>query len=109
MKKYNLSNIMKRAWELVKKAGLCISEGLKLAWKEAKEKKALWDYRGLQERLNQLAGAKPISAYRGLKALDETITSLMECVSVEQEANVLLTFRRKTRIQLRELLKLERF
>ena len=36
MKKYNLSNIMKRAWELVKKAGLCISEGLKLAWKEAK-------------------------------------------------------------------------
>ena len=37
MKKYNLSKIMKRAWELVKKAGLCISEGLKLAWKEAKE------------------------------------------------------------------------
>ena len=36
MKKYNLSNIMKRAWELVKKAGLCISEGLKRAWKEAK-------------------------------------------------------------------------
>lgn len=36
MKKYNLSKIMKRAWELVKKAGLCISEGLKLAWKEAK-------------------------------------------------------------------------
>lgn len=36
MKKYNLSSIMKRAWELVKKAGLCISEGLKLAWKEAK-------------------------------------------------------------------------
>lgn len=39
MKKYNLSNIMKRAWELVKKAGLCISEGLKLAWKEAKHMK----------------------------------------------------------------------
>lgn len=30
---------MKRAWELVKKAGLCISEGLKLAWKEAKNMK----------------------------------------------------------------------
>lgn len=30
---------MKRAWELVKTAGLCISEGLKLAWKEAKEAK----------------------------------------------------------------------
>lgn len=39
MKKYNLSKIMKRAWELVKTAGLCISEGLKLAWKEAKEAK----------------------------------------------------------------------
>lgn len=37
MKKYNLSKIMKRAWELVKKAGLSISEGLKKAWKEAKK------------------------------------------------------------------------
>lgn len=39
MKKYNLSKIMKRAWELVKQAGLTISEGLKKAWKEAKEVK----------------------------------------------------------------------
>lgn len=37
MKKYNLSNIMKRAWDLVKKAGMTISAGLKKAWKEAKE------------------------------------------------------------------------
>lgn len=37
MKKYNLSAIMKRAWELVKKAGMTISSGLKKAWKEAKE------------------------------------------------------------------------
>lgn len=37
MKKYNLSNIMKRAWELVKKAGMTISAGLKKAWKEVKE------------------------------------------------------------------------
>lgn len=36
MKKYNLSNIMKRAWEMVKRAGMTISEGLKKAWKEAK-------------------------------------------------------------------------
>lgn len=36
MKKYNLSSIMKRAWELVKKAGMTISSGLKKAWKEAK-------------------------------------------------------------------------
>lgn len=36
MKKYNLSEIMKRAWELVKKAGMTISSGLKKAWEEAK-------------------------------------------------------------------------
>lgn len=37
MKKYNLSSIMKRAWELVKKAGTAMSEALKQAWREAKE------------------------------------------------------------------------
>lgn len=37
MKKYNLSNIMKRAWSLVKKAGMTISSGLKKAWEEAKK------------------------------------------------------------------------
>lgn len=36
MKKYNLSAIMKRAWELVKKAGLSISQALKKSWMEAK-------------------------------------------------------------------------
>lgn len=37
MKKYNLSNIMKRAWELVKKSGMTISSGLRKAWEEAKK------------------------------------------------------------------------
>lgn len=37
MKRYDLSNIMKRAWGLVKKAGMTISSGLKKAWEEAKE------------------------------------------------------------------------
>lgn len=32
----NRSQIMKRAWELVKKAGNTLSEGLKQAWAEAK-------------------------------------------------------------------------
>lgn len=36
MKKYNLSKIMKRAWELVKKSTMTISSGLKKAWEEAK-------------------------------------------------------------------------
>lgn len=39
MKKYNLSKIMKRAWELVKKFGFAISEALRKAWKEAKDMK----------------------------------------------------------------------
>lgn len=37
MKKYNLSNIMKRAWELVKNAAMAMSAALRQAWKEAKE------------------------------------------------------------------------
>ena len=37
MKKYNLSNIMKKAWALVKEMAFGISEALKKAWKEAKE------------------------------------------------------------------------
>lgn len=41
MRKYNLSKIMSRAWELVKKAGETISSGLKKAWKEAKGMKEL--------------------------------------------------------------------
>lgn len=36
MRKYNLSSIMKRAWDLVKKSGMTISSGLKKAWEEAK-------------------------------------------------------------------------
>lgn len=35
--KYNMSKIMRRAWELVKKTSLTISEGLKKAWNEAKK------------------------------------------------------------------------
>lgn len=37
MKKYDLSKIMKRAWELVKKAAHTMSNALKKAWEEAKE------------------------------------------------------------------------
>lgn len=38
MKKYNLSRIMKRAWELVKRFKETISSALKKAWREAKMK-----------------------------------------------------------------------
>ena len=36
MKKYNLSQIMKRAWELIKKTAMTRSEALRQAWTEAK-------------------------------------------------------------------------
>lgn len=36
MKKFNLKNIMTRAWSLVKTIGVTISAALKTAWKEAK-------------------------------------------------------------------------
>lgn len=39
MKNYNLSKIMKRAWELVKMEGMDISSALKKSWKEARETK----------------------------------------------------------------------
>ena len=36
MKKYNLSRIMKRAWEIVRKAKIKFSEALKFSWLIAK-------------------------------------------------------------------------
>lgn len=40
MKKYNLSAIMKRAWALVKKSNMTMSEALTKAWSEAKNVRA---------------------------------------------------------------------
>lgn len=58
MKKYNLSTIMKRAWELVKRAGMTISSGLKKAWEEAKH---MGEY-NLKGTEKQIAWAKDIIA-----------------------------------------------
>ena len=52
MKKYNLSKIMKRAWELVKKSAMTISSGLKKAWEEAK--------RTMKGTENQITWAKEL-------------------------------------------------
>lgn len=51
MKKYNLSNIMKRAWELVKKVGMTISSGLKKAWKEAKKMSEIAKLKGTPRQI----------------------------------------------------------
>lgn len=52
MKKYDLSKIMKRAWEYVKKFKMTISSGLKRAWMEAKN--------GLKGSPKQIAWANDI-------------------------------------------------
>lgn len=41
MKKYNLSNIMKRAWSLVKKESYTMSAALKKSWSEAKNPRSI--------------------------------------------------------------------
>lgn len=41
MKKYNLSYIMKRAWELVNKEAMTLSQALRKAWAEAKNKRGV--------------------------------------------------------------------
>lgn len=41
MKRYNLSAIMKKAWELVKKTKMSISVCLKKAWTEAKSERII--------------------------------------------------------------------
>lgn len=47
--KYNLSKIMKRAWELVKKSGMTIYSGLKKAWEEVKNATSKKTFKGYLE------------------------------------------------------------
>lgn len=51
MKKYNLSNIMRRAWRLVKFVGATLSVALKAAWKEAKQE---FEEKRLRERKDDI-------------------------------------------------------
>lgn len=46
MKKYNLSKIMKRAWEIVRKLKNTFAEALKMAWKIAKFERHYLDTEG---------------------------------------------------------------
>lgn len=72
MKKYNLSEIMKRAWELVKKSALTIGSALRQAWKEAKEnmvEKSLIEI--LKSNLEKMAYENP-SIHAGM---DRTVSA----------------------------------
>lgn len=44
MKKYNLSKIMKRAWDIKKKLNNSFSEALRMSWKIEKQEKAIKEY-----------------------------------------------------------------
>ena len=60
MKKYNLSKIMKRAWELVKKTGMTISSGLKKSWEEAKRTMEKIKFEGTAKVAKILNGEQPM-------------------------------------------------
>lgn len=76
MKKYNLSKIMKRAWELVKKAGMTISSGLKKAWEEAKmtikgtEKQIAWRNDIIEKMHKEFDALRKIAPVEGHKYLE---------------------------------------
>lgn len=92
MKKYNLSNIMKRAWELVRKAGLCISEGLKKAWKEAKHMGEI-----TKGSVKQIAWAKDIKEGM-IKALNISLKN-----EKESGSNYFVSIREKNLIDIEKI------
>ncbi len=51
MRKYDLSKIMKKAWELVKKEGMDISSALKKSWREEKMKEEMAALKGSEKQV----------------------------------------------------------
>lgn len=100
MRKYNLSNIMKRAWELVKKAGETISSGLKKAWKEAKEMKELkgspkqiaWAQDIINEAYQNIDSA--IALYKKIIASCDPETRPEEKIEIEVRVEVFTEMRK---------------
>lgn len=70
MKKYNLSAIMKRAWELVKKAAMTISAALHQAWEEAKA-----NMRDLVETLKENLEAMAYNDYHINAGVDRQVSA----------------------------------
>lgn len=53
MKKYNLSEIMKKAWDLVKTAGITMSAALKVSWAAAKKSSSKKVFSGYARMLDE--------------------------------------------------------
>lgn len=69
----------------------------------------MFRFPGVKSRLDALTKTKSRSKYSGLKDLDKLITDLIHDVKydpyfTEAEVNLLLTYRRKTRMEIRKFL-----
>lgn len=63
----------------------------------------MYKYDGIKERIEQLKTAKDNVKYSGLKSLDNIITLEMNEAETKEQINILLTYRRMTRLSLRKL------
>lgn len=63
----------------------------------------MYEYNGIKERLEQLKNATDSVKYKGLKNLDKLISIEINEAETQDQINILLTYRRKTRPALRKL------
>lgn len=63
----------------------------------------MYEYNGIKERLEQLKNATDSVKYKGLKNLDKLISIEINEAETQDQINILLTYRRKTRLALRKL------
>ena len=63
----------------------------------------MYEYNGIKERLEQLKNATDSVKYKGLKNLDKLISIEINEAETQDQINILLTHRRKTRLALRKL------
>lgn len=66
-KKFNKSEILKKAWSLVKRGGYTLSQALKTAWQYARNGASV--YKGDAERIF----SSPVRKHAGLSALATTL------------------------------------
>ena len=63
----------------------------------------MYEYNGIKERLEQLKNPTDSVKYKGLKNLDKLISIEINEAETQDQINILLTYRRKTRLALRKL------